>query len=109
MAAPTNTLHWVNADVEVHKVVVGPFENNVFVVRCTETGDAVIIDAASEDDRLLDVAEATGVRRVLTTHGHWDHIQAVVPPRRMTPWRPPAPVAVWSGVRLDRALAELRG
>jgi antitoxin (DNA-binding transcriptional repressor) of toxin-antitoxin stability system len=34
---------------------------------------------------------------------------AVVPPRRTTPWRPPAPVAVWAGVRLDRALAELRG
>jgi antitoxin (DNA-binding transcriptional repressor) of toxin-antitoxin stability system len=34
---------------------------------------------------------------------------AVLPPRRTTPWRPPAPVAVWSGVRLDRVLAELRG
>jgi prevent-host-death family protein len=34
---------------------------------------------------------------------------AVVPPRRTTPWRPPAPVAVWAGVRLDRALADLRG
>ena len=34
---------------------------------------------------------------------------AVVPPRRSGPWRPPAPVAVWSGVRIDRALVELRG
>jgi prevent-host-death family protein len=34
---------------------------------------------------------------------------AVVPPRRSSPWRPPAPVAVWAGVRIDRALAELRG
>lgn len=34
---------------------------------------------------------------------------AVIPPRRTTPWRPPAPVAVWSGVRIDRALVELRG
>ena len=32
----------------------------------------------------------------------------VVPPRRTSAWRPPAPVAVWSGVRIDRALAELR-
>src|SRR5207247_2093237 len=37
----------------------------------------VIIDAANEHDLLLDVSRATGVRRVLTTHGHWDHIQAV--------------------------------
>ncbi len=34
---------------------------------------------------------------------------AVVPPRRTARWRPPAPVAVWAGVRIDRALAELRG
>jgi hypothetical protein len=32
-----DTLHWSNADVEVHKVVVGPVDNNVFVVRCTTT------------------------------------------------------------------------
>jgi prevent-host-death family protein len=34
---------------------------------------------------------------------------AVVPPRRTTPWRPPAAVVIWSGVRVDRALVELRG
>ncbi len=34
---------------------------------------------------------------------------AVIPPRRRSAWRPPAPVAVWSGVRIDRVLAELRG
>jgi len=34
---------------------------------------------------------------------------AVVPPRRSSPWRPPGPVAVWAGVRIDRTVAELRG
>jgi prevent-host-death family protein len=34
---------------------------------------------------------------------------AVIPPRRTSPWRPPAAVPVWSGVRIDRALVELRG
>jgi glyoxylase-like metal-dependent hydrolase (beta-lactamase superfamily II) len=63
--------------VRIDKLVVGPFENNVFIVRCTGTGDAVLIDAANEHDLLLDVCRATGVRKVLTTHGHWDHIQAV--------------------------------
>jgi glyoxylase-like metal-dependent hydrolase (beta-lactamase superfamily II) len=73
----TTTLHWVNADVAVHKVVVGPYENNVFVVRCRRTGDAVLIDAANEHERLLELCRTLGVRRVLETHGHWDHIQAV--------------------------------
>jgi len=63
--------------VRVDKLIVGPFENNVFLVRCTSTGEAVIVDAANEHELLLEVSQATGVRRVLTTHGHWDHIQAV--------------------------------
>jgi glyoxylase-like metal-dependent hydrolase (beta-lactamase superfamily II) len=72
-----STLHWRDERAEIHKVVVGPYENNVFVLRCTETGDAVLIDAANEHELLLDLCRALGVRRVLETHGHWDHIQAV--------------------------------
>ena len=74
MPLPT---HYEASGVRIHKLVVGPVENNVFVVRCTNSGDAVIVDAANEHELLLEVAAATGVRRVLTTHGHWDHIQAV--------------------------------
>jgi glyoxylase-like metal-dependent hydrolase (beta-lactamase superfamily II) len=71
------TLHYADERCEVHKVVVGPVDNNVFVLRCTETGDAVLLDAANEHDRLLELCTALGVRSVLETHGHWDHIQAV--------------------------------
>ena len=71
------TLHWSDTGVEVHKVVVGPVDNNVFVIRCTSTGEAVLIDAANEHERLLDLCRGLGVRTVLETHGHWDHIQAI--------------------------------
>ena len=73
----TRLPHYETSDVRIEKMVVGPFENNVFVLRCKGTGEAVIIDAANEHELLLDVSRKTGVRRVLTTHGHWDHIQAV--------------------------------
>ena len=73
----TGTLHYEDTDVEIHKVVVGPIDNNVFVVRCRQTGDAVLLDAANEHDRLLELCQRLGVRKVLETHGHWDHIQAV--------------------------------
>ena len=63
--------------MEIHRVVVGPYANNVFVLRCRETGDAILIDAANEHEQLLQMCERLGVRRVLETHGHWDHIQAV--------------------------------
>jgi glyoxylase-like metal-dependent hydrolase (beta-lactamase superfamily II) len=71
------TLHADGTGWEIHKVVVGPVDNNVFVLRCTETGEAVLIDAANEHDRLLDLCRGLGVRQVIETHGHWDHIQAV--------------------------------
>ncbi len=71
------TLHWADSRLEIHRLVVGPYENNVFVLRCRETGDAVLIDAANEHEQLLELCQRLGVRRVLETHGHWDHIQAV--------------------------------
>ena len=76
-AAPANTLHWDDEQAEIHKVVVGPYENNVFVLRCKQTGDAVLIDAANEHELLLELCQRLGVRQVIETHGHWDHIQAV--------------------------------
>ena len=71
------TLHWRDASAEVHKVVVGPYDNNVFVVRCRESGEAVLIDAANEHEQLLALCRRLGVKRVLETQGHWDHIQAI--------------------------------
>lgn len=70
-------LVWSDAAAEVHRFVVGPIENNVYVVRCRRTGEATLIDAANEHDRLLRVAKSLGVTSVLETHGHWDHIGAV--------------------------------
>lgn len=72
-----DTLIWDATEAEIHQVVVGPVDNNVLILRCTETGDAVLLDAANEHERLLELCQRLGVRRVLETHGHWDHIQAV--------------------------------
>lgn len=77
MRQAPSTLHHSDTDLEVHKLVVGPMDNNVFVLRCRHTGDAVLIDAANEHEQLLELAQHLGVRRILETHGHWDHIQAV--------------------------------
>ncbi len=71
------TLYYRDARLEVHKVVVGPMDNNVFVIRCRRTGEAVLIDAANEHEKLLDLCRTLNVGQVLETHGHWDHIAAV--------------------------------
>ncbi len=71
------TLHYEDDQIEIHKLVVGPYDNNVFVLRCRQSGDAVLLDAANEHEKLLELAQSLNVRRILETHGHWDHIQAV--------------------------------
>ena len=70
-------IDYQDTGVEVHRVVVGPVENNVYIVRCRETGDSLLIDAANEHDLLLELCRDLNVRQVVETHGHWDHIQAV--------------------------------
>src|SRR3954469_18001839 len=74
---PSSTLHIDDSPAEVHKISVGPMDNNVYIVRCKQTGDAVLVDAANEHERLLELCQMLNVRRGWETRGHWDHIQAV--------------------------------
>lgn len=77
---------------EVHAMVVGPLSTNVYVLCCRRTGEAVLVDAADQPGLLLEHSRALGVRSVLQTHGHRDHIQAV-PAMREAGY----PVAVGAG------------
>ena len=58
-------------------MVAGPIDNNVYVLRCRQSGEALLVDAANEHEALLEVCTRLGVNQVVETHGHWDHIQAV--------------------------------
>ncbi|MHB1786930.1 MAG: MBL fold metallo-hydrolase [Acidimicrobiales bacterium] len=69
--------HFEDSQSEIHHLVVGPVDNNVYVLRCKATGEAVLLDAANEHEKLLELCQRLNVSRVLETHGHWDHIQAV--------------------------------
>jgi len=51
--------------------------NNCYLLRCTETGDQVLIDAAAEPDVLLQLVGDAGLTTVITTHQHWDHHRAL--------------------------------
>ncbi|MGI9023814.1 MAG: MBL fold metallo-hydrolase [Acidimicrobiales bacterium] len=75
MADPS--LHYRDDRVEITRAVVGPIDNNVFVVQCRRTHESVLVDAANEADVVLGMCRRLGVTKVLTTHGRRDHIQAV--------------------------------
>ncbi|MBF6357015.1 MBL fold metallo-hydrolase [Nocardia higoensis] len=62
------------------KMSVGGMDNNVYFVQCAVSGAAVVIDAANEPDRILQLVEQEmpgKVRFVITTHQHRDHWMAL--------------------------------
>jgi glyoxylase-like metal-dependent hydrolase (beta-lactamase superfamily II) len=61
----------------VTKLAVGPWENNVYLLRDRATGEGLLIDAADEAGRLLELVGDAPPATVVTTHGHADHWQAL--------------------------------
>ncbi len=61
----------------IEKLAVGPFDNNAYLLRCARTGTQVLVDAAAEPERLLELIGADGIDAVVTTHRHRDHWAAL--------------------------------
>jgi glyoxylase-like metal-dependent hydrolase (beta-lactamase superfamily II) len=79
VAGPHQPQRRTTANATITKMSVGPMDNNVYVLTCTQTGDQLLIDAANDAPAilaLLDELPGT-LRAILTTHGHPDHWQAL--------------------------------
>jgi glyoxylase-like metal-dependent hydrolase (beta-lactamase superfamily II) len=63
--------------LDLTKVAVGPYDNNSYLLRCRSTGEQVLVDAAAEPGRLLELVGDGGLAAVVTTHRHGDHWQAL--------------------------------
>ena len=68
-------------DITISKLSVGPMDNNAYLLVCRHTGDALLIDAAADSERIADML-GTGpdrprLRSIVTTHSHQDHWQAL--------------------------------
>ncbi|MER6948929.1 MBL fold metallo-hydrolase [Nonomuraea sp. NPDC000554] len=61
----------------INKLAVGPYDNNAYLLRCVETGDGLLIDAAADADRLLALVTDQPLSSIVTTHQHGDHWQAL--------------------------------
>ena len=62
-------------DLTITKVSVGPMDNNAYLLR--SGSDQLLIDAANEPARLLDLIGTAPLATVVTTHRHGDHTQAL--------------------------------
>jgi glyoxylase-like metal-dependent hydrolase (beta-lactamase superfamily II) len=65
----------VGGGVELSKLSVGPMDNNAYLLE--NGGDAILIDAANDEDRLLALIDNRSLSTIATTHRHGDHIQAL--------------------------------
>jgi glyoxylase-like metal-dependent hydrolase (beta-lactamase superfamily II) len=93
--------------LSVAKLSVGPYDNNVYIVADPDAGEALIVDAANEGERVLAQLGGLTVVGVVTTHRHPDHSFALRDVLRAT--------GTWSGahegdaddlpVRPDRLLS----
>ena len=61
----------------ITKVAVGPMDNNAYLLRCRQTGELALIDAANEADTLLGLIGDTPLATIITTHQHRDHHAAL--------------------------------
>jgi glyoxylase-like metal-dependent hydrolase (beta-lactamase superfamily II) len=51
--------------------------NNCYLLECLATGERLLIDAADEGARLLELIGGGDLGTVVTTHQHWDHHRAL--------------------------------
>ena len=62
--------------VTLTKIAVGEMHNNAYLL-VNESGQGLLIDAAAEPRRLLEMIGDTPVVKIVTTHQHPDHWQAL--------------------------------
>ena len=63
----------------VRKFVIGPLENNCFIVSDEKSKECAVVDPGDEPDRILEFIRenALRVKYIVCTHGHFDHVGAV--------------------------------
>ncbi|HET7736241.1 MAG TPA: MBL fold metallo-hydrolase [Nocardioidaceae bacterium] len=61
------------AELTITKQSVGDFDNNAYLLRCRRTDEQLLIDAAADAPRLLQLVGDGGLATVVTTHQHQDH------------------------------------
>lgn len=70
----------------LRRLVVGPLEENCYVVTDEKTKEALIIDPGDESDRIIEVIRGNNLKvvAVVLTHAHFDHLGAAGDVKRET-------------------------
>jgi hydroxyacylglutathione hydrolase len=63
----------------IRSLVVGPLENNCFIIADENTKEGLVVDPGDEPDRILDLINKNSfnIKYIVCTHAHFDHVGAV--------------------------------
>lgn len=117
MSDLANTLIFESDALTVRSIAVSEMENNVYLLTHRASGGQVLIDAADDFPAINAFAQQAaaadspaahgqaggGVRALVTTHSHWDHIRAL--PEAVEAWDP----VTYCGAPDAEAIAEQEG
>ena len=70
----------------LHTLVLGALQTNCYMWADEKTGNAIVIDAPDDADKIIGFAKEKGYRitDIILTHGHFDHILALSELREKT-------------------------
>ncbi len=71
------------ADLQLTKLDVGTFENEIYLVADPSTLEAWVIDAGYEPAEVAAATAGLTVKGILITHGHYDHHENLAELRRL--------------------------
>jgi len=79
-------MNWMTSSkLQVEPLIVGPLLSNCYIVYDDRLKEGVIIDPGDDADIILQAVKelAINIKFILATHGHFDHVGAVAPLKRV--------------------------
>lgn len=68
--------------VDVRYLVMGPIENNVYII--SDGRGTMVVDPSCEPERILAALDGAKLDAIVITHAHWDHMDAAFDLRAAT-------------------------
>ena len=78
-------LYFFNGLLEVHRFTGGPLGENGYLIRCTATDQAAVVDPGASAPAMVEMLEDKGwsLQAIYLTHAHFDHVEGVLAIRRL--------------------------
>jgi hydroxyacylglutathione hydrolase len=63
----------------IQEFIVGPLENNCYIITDEKSKETFVVDPGDEPDRIIDFIRDKGLqlKYIICTHAHYDHVGAV--------------------------------